>query len=361
MKKYIKDFVKTMGIKDLRTFLKNKNVDCFYQMPLLDFYGKRWAIDSLNWVFCYMGSAVKMILSRKSDPLDFITQDELYDRMIIEFINFNVKLMNHGITPVWIWDGESKDNKQVTKVERRNARKLMIEKKENIINTLKSMNPLERPPELLNELRQLITTTTSLKRERIEDLRKFSEEIGIPTIVADDEAESLAASLAVERIVGAAWTADTDTYAIGCPIVVKGFENISGEVCVNAVFTPKILKALELNHEEFRDFCIMLGTDFNDRIHGLGPARSYKLIQLYRNLETVEEKTSHNLYMLKFREIREQFFAYDTKYNGVDDLMVNTSVDYEAIQEKYKGRHNLDKVFTCLRNLVKPTNVTKID
>ena len=93
----------------------------------------------------------------------------------MEFINFNVKLMNHGITPVWIWDGESKDNKQVTKVERRNARKLMIEKKENIINTLKGMNPLERPPELLNELRQLITTTTSLKRERMDDLRNLAK------------------------------------------------------------------------------------------------------------------------------------------------------------------------------------------
>ena len=357
MKNNIKDFLKTMGIKDLRTFLKNKNVDCFYQMPLLDFYGKRWAIDSLNWVFCYMGSAVKIILSRKSDPLE----DELYDRMIIEFVNFNVKLMNHGITPVWIWDGESKDNKQVTKVERRNARKLMMEKKENIIKNLKEMNPLERPPELLNELRQIIGNTTFLKRERIEDLKSFSEEIGIPTITADDEGESLAASLAVERIVGAAWTADTDTYAIGCPIVVKGFENLGGEICVNAVFTPKILTGLELNHEEFRDFCIMLGTDFNDRIHGLGPARSYKLIQLYRNLETVEEKTSHNLYMLKFREIREQFFAYDTEYDGINDLIVDSSVDYDSIQKKYEGRHSLNKIFTCLRNLVKPTNVTKTD
>ena len=350
-----------MGIKDLRTFLKNKKVNCFYQMPLLDFYGKRWAIDSLNWVFCYMGSAVKAILSKKSDPLDFITQEELYERLVLEFLNFNIKLMNHGITPVWIWDGVSKDNKQVTKVERRNARKLMIEKKENIINTLKDMNPLERPPELLNELRQLITTTTSLKREKIDDLKNFSEELGIPTITAEDEAESLAASLAVERIVGAAWTADTDTYAIGCPIVVKGFENIAGDVCVNAVFTPNILKDLELNHKEFRDFCIMLGTDFNDRIHGLGPIKSYKLIKLYRDLETIEEKTSHNLYMLRFREIREQFYAYDTNYTGIDDLMVDKNVDYESIKEKYENKYSLEKIFSCLRNLEKPTNVEKND
>ena len=349
-----------MGIKDLRTFLKSKKIDCFYQIPLTDFYGKRWAIDSLNWLFCYMGSAVKLILSKKSDPMEFITQEELFDRVVVEFINFNIKLMNHGITPVWIWDGVSKDNKQVTKVERRNARKLMMEKRDNIRETLKGMNPLERPPELINELRNLTVNTTSLKREKIEDLKAFSEEIGIPTIVAEDEAESLAASLAVERIVAAAWTADTDTYAIGCPIVVKGFENVNGEICVNSVFTLKILKELGLNHEEFRDFCIMLGTDFNDRIHGLGPAKSYKLIQLYRKLEEIEEKcTKHNFYMLKYKQIREQFFAYDTCYNGVDDLMVDTSVDYEKLKEKYQEKYDIERIGTCLRNLAQPVNVSK--
>ena len=345
-----------MGIKDLRTFLKKENVDCFYQLPLTDFYGKRWAIDSLNWVFCYMGSSVKYLINKKGDIMNFISQQELYDRLVVEFINFNIKLMNHGITPVWIWDGVSKDNKQVTQVERRNTRKLMIEKRENVQNVLKNMNPLERPTELLKELQQLVINTTSLKREKLEDLKKFSKEIGIPTIVAEDEAESLAASLAVERIVGAAWTADTDTYPIGCPIVVKGFENVKGDICVNAVFTPKILKRLELTHEEFRDFCIMLGTDFNDRIYGLGPAKSFKLIKLYRNLETIEEKTSHNLHMLKYKEIRDQFFAYDSGYNGVDDLMVE-KVNYDELKEKYEGKYDLENIFVCLRNLEKPSNV----
>lgn len=346
-----------MGIKDLRTFLKNKNVNCFYKMPLTDFYGRRIAIDTLNWIFCYMGSAVKFIINKKKDIMKFISQEELFDRVIVEFINFNVKLMEHGITPVWIWDGVSKDNKQVTKVERRNARKLMIEKKENIMEKLMEMNPLERPPELLKELTSLVINTTSLKRDRLEEIKEFGIEIGIPTIVADDEAEALAASLAVERIVAAAWTADTDTYAIGCPIVVKGFENIKGEIYINAVFTLKILKELEFNHDEFRDFCIMLGTDFNDRIYGLGPVNSYKLIKKFRNLETVEKETKHNLYMLKFREIRDQFVAFDTPYNGVDDLMVNRDIEFEKIKEKYCDKYSLDRIFNCIKSVEPPKNV----
>lgn len=358
IKKLIPFFKNTMGIKDLRTFLKKENVDCFYKIPLSKFYGKRIAIDSLNWIFCYLGSAVKFLINKKGDIMNFISQEELYDRLVVEFINFNIKLMNHGITPVWIWDGVSKDNKHVTQVERRNSRKLMIEKKENIRKILEDLNPLERPTELLKELQQLTINTTSLKREKLEDLKNFSLEIGIPTIIADDEAESLAASLAVERIVAAAWTADTDTYPIGCPIVVKGFENIKGDYHFNAVFTPKILKSLDMTPTEFRDFCIMLGTDFNDRIPGIGPANSYKLIKRYKNLEDIEKNcTKHNFYMLKYKEIRCQFCAFDTKYDGINDLFINKEVDYKELENKYENKYDLQNIFTCLRTTEKPSNI----
>ena len=54
-----------MGIKGLRAFLKKKEVDCFYTIPLYSFHGKRMAIDSLNWVFCYLGNSFQSILAKK--------------------------------------------------------------------------------------------------------------------------------------------------------------------------------------------------------------------------------------------------------------------------------------------------------
>ena len=350
-----------MGIKGLRAFLKKKEVNCFYTIPLYSFYEKRMAIDSLNWVFCYLGNAYQSILVRKKDILEFITQQEIYDALARDFLNFNIKLINHGITPVWIWDGVSKDNKQVTKVERRKRKQQMIEKKENIIEILKGMNPLERPYELIKELKDLMKNTVHLKHERINDLKKFSEEIGLCTITADDEAESLGASMAAERIVGAIWSADTDTYPIGAPIVAKGFEMINGDIHINIVFTLNILRDLKLNHNEFRDFCIMLGTDFNDNVERLGPARCYKLIEKFRNLETIEKETSHNLYCLKFREVRNQMIAYDSGYNGIDDLMSNKKINFEELKEKYKRFYKFNDFVSCFINLPDPKNVPKIE
>lgn len=348
-----------MGVKDLRTFLKNKNVNCFYTIPLLSFYEKRMAIDSLNWVFCYLGSAFKTIMNYKKDILEHISQEEIYDRMIEEFLTFNIKLMSHGITPVWIWDGVSQDNKQVTKVERRKSKQQMIEKRDNIIKVLKEMNPLERPYELIKELKQLMVNTVHLKRDNIERIKKFSKEIGICTITADDEAESLGASLAAERIVGAVWSADTDTYPIGSPIVAKGFENVGGEAHINVVYTLNILRDLKLTHEEFRDFCIMLGTDFNDRLPGIGPAKSFKLIEKYRNLETIEKETSHNFYGMKYVGIRNQMAAYDTPYNGIDDLMSVKNLDFDSLKEKYNKYDKFEKMVECIQNIPNPKNIIK--
>ena len=99
-------------------------------------------------------------------------------------------------------------------------------------------------------------------------------------IVAKDEAENLAASLAVELKVAAVWTSDTDTYPLGAPLVVKGFESKGGHIHIKGIFTLNILRDLELNHDQFRDFCIMLGTDFNDRMNRIGPSNALILIKM---------------------------------------------------------------------------------
>ena len=347
-----------MGIHGLKPFLKDKNVNCFFEIPLNCFWGRRIAIDTLNWYFCYQTTAVKNIVNYQTDPLKPINQEELYEKLREEFVRFNLKLMNHGITPVWIWDGVSKDNKGVTKVERRNARQKMRERRDAVITALKDLDPLERPYELVKELKQLTVNTAGMKREKLEELKDFGIELGIPTVVAPDEAESFASSLAVERIVAAVWSADTDTYPLGCPIVVKNFSYKNGEVYIEATYTLKILHDLKLNHDEFRDFCILLGTDFNDRIHGIGPKKAYQLIEKFRCLEKVEELTKHNCYGLKFREVREQLASFQTGYSGVDDLKMDTSIDYDSLMKKYEIK-NLENFFSQARTLEEPKNIIK--
>ena len=103
----------------------------------------------------------------------------------------------------------------------------------------------------------------------------------------------------------------------------------------------------------------MLGTDFNDRLPGIGPAKSFKLIEKYRNLETIEKETSHNFYSMKYIGIRNQMAAYDTSYNGINDLMTKQDLKFEELKEKYEKYSKINKMLECIENLPKPKNIAK--
>ena len=268
-----------MGIKDINTFLKNSKINCFCKIPLTAFAESRVAIDGLNWLFKYLPSVYSRCLYKLEDPLDDINQEDLFREMCKEIINFANKWMNYKVTLIWIWDGVSKDNKTTTKIERKKSRQALIETRDNLKAELLKMSPLERDTNLLEKYKKLVLNTAYISRKNVDSIKVFCKTIGMPTIIADDEAENLASSLAVQRKISAVWSSDTDTYPLGAPVVVNTFENIEGILHIKGVFTLEILKSLNMSHDEFRDFCILLGTDFNDRLPGIGPAKSKVLIE----------------------------------------------------------------------------------
>lgn len=310
-----------MGIKEIGTFLKKQNVDCFYKVPLSEFYGKRVSIDAMNWVYTYLHPAIKVYIDGMTDPLGPINFDELEDNLMKHFFIFNIRFLEHKITPVWVWDGESKDEKKGTKNSRREERQKMTIERENIRSSLSEMSVLEWPDDAINRYKKLLACTTYYPTERIEKLRKISKDMGIPTITAPDEGEFFCSYLAIERLVAAVWSRDTDTYAIGAPIVMKNFIQVNGQIMVDIVYTPNILNHFDLNHQEFRDFCIMCGCDFNQRIPDLGPARSMKLIKKYRNIDAIAEHHGLDVQFLKHHVCRDFFNPEDTEYLlNEDDL-----------------------------------------
>lgn len=346
-----------MGIKDLRKFLKDKDVNCFFQTSLIHFSHLRVGIDGLNWLFTYLNIVYKNLIDRKKDVLEDIDQEEVFQRLVHEYLRFNNRLMNYKITPVWIWDGVSKDNKLLTKVERRSARKQMIEKKETLKKELLDMNVLERPSELLNTYKKMASTTAYLKPGKIEGLKEISKLCGIPTIIAEDEAENLASSLAVERILAAVWSSDTDTYPLGAPLVIKNFEKKNGYDYVSGIYTSKILSELDMTHKQFRDFCILLGTDFNDRIDRIGPSKAFTLIKTYGDLETITEETRHNTYGLKFNQVREQLTPYDTYYDE-EIFQINKNIDEEELRSKIES-DQLNLFLSNIKIMPRSRNVPK--
>jgi 5'-3' exonuclease len=74
----------------------------------------------------------------------------------------------------------------------------------------------------------------------------------------------------------------------------------------------KLLDALQMSYAQFRDFCIMCGTDYNHNIPKIGPDRAYRLIREYETIENLENHVCTDI--LKYKDVR-RLFANDIKFD----------------------------------------------
>ena len=130
-----------------------------------------------------------------------------------------------------------------------------------------------------NKNRQIVKITP----EDIDSIKKMMSLFGATYIQAPGEAESLAAYLFSIGEVKAVITEDTDILTYGVETYISGLNSMTGECEV--ILLSEVLESLELNLEEFRDFCIMCGSDYGNNIKGVGTATALKHIQKYKSIE----------------------------------------------------------------------------
>jgi len=343
-----------MGIKDLGTFVKKNDLDCYFEKPLSVFAGKIVGFDALNIVCTTIPSVVQTVIEKKENFLEEISPEEISNLVEKRIMSLNKKFLERDVIPLWIWDGESKGNKGDTQAERRKQRAKNREKRAVLYTELKNMDPLEITPEKEKTYKNLVSTTTFIPKETMKRIKTITTDLGIPTITAEDEAENLASSLAVEGKISAVYSTDTDTYPLGAPRVIKKLIHKENDVYVSGVLPYKIVEGLDLTFPEFRDMCIMFGTDFNDRIHRIGPKKSLEMIRRFKNLETIEQNTKHNLTFMNYKEVRKQLTPYTTYYQPEDHLKLKKCYDQDFIDSICQKYPHLDinSLFSVINSVI---------
>jgi 5'-3' exonuclease len=104
--------------------------------------------------------------------------------------------------------------------------------------------------------------------------------------------------LALEGLVSAVFSKDSDNLVYGTPILIQDFTDRKmiresedhGRQQVDAVtciLSEPLLQKLDLNRQEFIDLCIFCGCDYNVNIRGYGPMKTYALMKKYRTLDNL--------------------------------------------------------------------------
>lgn len=137
--------------------------------------------------------------------------------------------------------------------------------------------------------------TSRLTRDMVEEAKVLLGYLGIPWVQAPSEGEAQAAFLARRGDVWAAGSKDYDSLLFGTPRLVR-FLAIRGREFLPRVgrsrpVPPEILdleenlRSLGLTREQLIDAAILIGTDFNNGVKGIGPKTAVKRIREWGSLD----------------------------------------------------------------------------
>jgi flap endonuclease-1 len=144
------------------------------------------------------------------------------------------------------------------------------------------------------------TMTSRLTKEMIAEARELLRLLGIPVVQAPSEAEAQAAHMADVGSVWAAASKDYDSLLFGAPRVVR-FLTISGReflpsqgvarpIVPELIERDRFLGELGITREQLVDLAILVGTDFNDGVKGIGPKKALKLVREFGSIERMPDE-----------------------------------------------------------------------
>jgi len=159
--------------------------------------------------------------------------------------------------------------------------------------------------------------TSRLTQPLIEDAKHLLSLLGIPFVQAPSEAEAQTAYMAMKGHVWAASSKDYDSLLFGASrllryLTISGREflpskGISRPLKPELIELDKFLSGYSISREQLIDVAILIGTDFNEGVKGIGPKTALSLIQKHGAIEHLPDDIKSKLDMQNYLIVRRFF------------------------------------------------------
>lgn len=181
-------------------------------------------------------------------------------------------------------------------------------------------------------------------------LKNVLTDIGFTCLTATYDAEKLCTMLCIEKKVDAVYSNDTDNIAMRCPFLLTkhATETKNGKKLryFEYIQYKYIRKNLKLNRREFLDLCIMCGTDFNNNIPGIGPAKALAYIQKYKKISKknlIEEfgtQCKYKDFISKYEDSK-RIFSKEKSSDCCQDeeIIIGFNIDLVTIRSKLEDNN----------------------
>jgi len=183
--------------------------------------------------------------------------------------------LEKGIRPIFVFDGKPDDLKISTIDERRKIRDMASERWKEA---------LERGDEA--EAYKQARSSTRVDETIIGTSKELLRLMGIPIVQAPGEGEAQASYMAIKGDARYVISQDYDTLLFGAPTLVRnltvsGKRKIRGRqitVSPERIVLADFLGGLEISREQLIQIGILIGTDFNAGVEGVGAKTGLKLV-----------------------------------------------------------------------------------
>jgi len=280
--------------------------------------GKSFAVDASQMLYQFLA------LIRKPDGTFFTDAEGNVTSHLIGFAFRVTRLLcDYSMRFIFVFDGRPVQ----LKLRELDARRLRREK------ALAEWRLAVKEGRLAEAFSKAVSSTR-LTAEMVEDTKTLLSAMGLPFVEAPSDAEAQAAFIVQRGEAYAVAGRDYDTLLYGSPRLVRNLAIRSTEFYPSKgylkVLKPELIEAREalrrlgITREQLVDVAILVGTDFNKGVKGIGPKKALQLIKKYGRIDEIPRdilpKAPEN-----YAEVRRVFMQpdvkkeYSVKYSGLDE------------------------------------------
>ncbi len=294
-----------MGIEGLNQLYKPKQNELtespdFSDSPFIRFdkrfhlCNKVLAIDSNNYLYrLTMGLANSVSYDDRTGKYDM---NEIIETIKTKLIYTIIDLLNHNITPVFVFDGEAPKEKDTTRSNRRQIIENYIKRRDQLVSDIQEGRVLPSI-ETNKELSKLARLCMGFTREDAKLIKSFLDDLGLVTLTSTTEGEKLCCMLCKEKKVFAVVSNDSDCTAYNARYTITSM--LTGPT-LQGISSRRMRRYMDLDNDKFLTLCILLGCDYNTKapfkknIGGIG--NKLQTIEWLKNneLENIHDHIRNN-------------------------------------------------------------------
>jgi len=232
--------------------------------------GKTFAVDSYNIIYQFLSSI------RQQDGTPLMDEKGRVTSHLSGLFYRTINLVSKGINLIFVFDGEPPDFKKQEIERRREIREEAKEKWEIALKEGKT-----------EEAKKYARMSSSISEDIIEESKLLLSYLGFPVVQAKCEGEAQCAKICLDGKAFATASQDFDSLLFGSPRTLRNL-SISRAESLELIE----LKKIGLNREQLILIGLLVGTDYNPGIKGIGPKKALELVKKTTSLKEIEKKVN---------------------------------------------------------------------